>query len=92
MLDLRWVPVTCIAFFRRLFLKAFLKGFLVIFGGFGGPKMVEKGVFVLTSVAVGFGRRFWSDFGSDFGFFGEARPPIRIVNTNTKRMSAFFGP
>ena len=48
--------------------------------------------FFFISGPVSFGERFWSDFGSDFGRFGEARTPIRMVNTDTKRMSAFFGP
>ena len=59
MLDLRLFAVSPIAFFRRLFLKAFLEGFLVILGGFGGPEMVKKGFF--------FSLRDRSVSESDFG-------------------------
>ena len=57
----------------------------------GVPKWSKNNI-LFTAGPVTFGKQFWRDCGSDFGRFGEARTPIRIVNTDTKRMSAFFGP
>ena len=83
MLDFRWFAVSSIAFFRRLFLKAFLEGFLVILGGFGRPKRRPKS----TSGTFFFDAFFECVLVSLLGRFLEAR---NLKNSNFASTGARF--